>query len=417
MSDHRVDETIYAMTSERNDHNPKSSEKAETLGEVVRDLRKSVGETQGTFADRFHVGRTRITEIEKDYLSAEWLRPKLIEDFPAASERIEAAINKFEPRAKRSPDESELVTIPELRRNVEHLIRDGQSEAARQLLEAYVGARKEAEYASVFSNGLRPVNITERERYWIDNQLYLLYVLGGDDKRAGDALRSAYGSAGKDQDMRNERIECAVRISRRHLKSADHFAKAHELLAEVLSEHPDAPQLWLQSGELLWIEQAYSPAYAALTTALTLQADRKEVLRLRAQVLAEWGNTAMALEDISEYLAYPSSYNVHRFEVLSAQAYVLTTQPVRHLRDGNRGIDDTAREARDLSRAEALFADACIGIGKQIGIVNYRHAHHCQVGMRDNEAALASYERAITSTYPLDPVRQGLARKYIQTHT
>ena len=64
-----LDETIHAMASERSDHHSKSSEKAETLGKVVRDLRDSVGENQSTFADRFFTGRTHITEIENQCAS------------------------------------------------------------------------------------------------------------------------------------------------------------------------------------------------------------------------------------------------------------------------------------------------------------------------------------------------------------
>jgi hypothetical protein len=401
------------MASERSDHHSKSSEKAETLGKVVRDLRDSVGENQSTFADRFFTGRTHITEIENHHLSAEWMRPKLIEDFSAATERIEAAIDKFEPRAKRSRGRS----LAELRRDVERLIHDGQNEAARQLLEAFDGARGPADHASAFSSEPPIVEISSQDSYWIAHQLYLFYIMDGDDKRAGHALESAYAAAGSNQDMRNERIECAAKMSRRHLKSADHFAEAHNLLAKVLSEHPDAPQLWLQSGELLWIEQAYAPAYAALTTALTLQADRKEVLRLRAQVLAEWENVEMALDDISEYLAYPSSYKVHRDEVRSAQAYVLTCHTMRRTRDWNRKIAGPSLEADAIHRAEGLFAEALFGSGEEIGIVNYRYGCHCLRATNDKKAARSAFKQAIASAYPLDPVRLRLARQYIRSLT
>jgi tetratricopeptide (TPR) repeat protein len=405
------------MTSERNDQNAKSSEKAETLGEVVRDLRESVGETQGAFAVRFPVGRTRITEIEKNYLSAVSLRPKLIEDFPAAKERIEAAIDKVESRSKRSPARSTSLTITELRRDVARLMQAGQSDAARQLLEAYDGARWAAESRSA-PGYKRPHVIVAgpEDSYWIDTQLHSLYVMSGDDKRADNALWLAYIDASVGSGMRNERIKCAVRIAQRQLKSASGFARAHHVLDETLSEHPDAPQLWLQKGELLWIEQAYDGAYAALTTALTLNADRKEVLRLRSQVLAEWGNVDAALDDIAEFLKYPTSYRVHRHEVISAHAYILTEHPSGCRLDLSRGRGRDLRvHVRNLEKAEELFSEvAVLSDGGEIGLVNYRLAYHYRNGRRDAAAALASYRKAVACAYPLDPVRFQLAQKEIQ---
>jgi hypothetical protein len=255
MSRPRPDETIYAMTSERRDQNSKSSEKAETLGEVIRDLRNSVGQTQVAFAARFPVARTVITDIERHHLSAEKLRPKLIEDFSEAKQRIEKAVDTYEPRPRRgtSANVAEPVTIEALRRDVDRLVRSGQIETAMQLLE-----QRNRDVPGWFDGD------TDEDGYWIADQLCLLYTRRG-DSRASDALESAYFHARLGKGMRTETIEYAVRISQRELKGGD-LRKAHKPVDETLIDYPDAPQLWLQKGELLWIEQAYSAAYAALTS-------------------------------------------------------------------------------------------------------------------------------------------------------
>lgn len=393
------------MTSERNDQNAKSSEKAETLGEVVRDLRRSVGETQGTFADRFPVGRTVITDIESHHLPAEKLRPKLIEDFSEARERIEKAVDTYEPRPRRgaNADVAEAVTVEALRRNVERLIQRGQIEAATQLLEQH--DRDSCQW----------VGGTDADGYWIANQLYLLYTMRG-DSRATDALHSAYFHARLGKGMRIETVECAVRISKRELNSGN-LQKAHGSLAETLIDYPDAPQLWLQKGELLWIEQAYSAAYAALTTALTFQADPQEVLRLRVQVLTEWGNVEAALGDIAAFWEYSPDYEVHKCEVLSAHAYLLIPSSSGFLPAGDKRVqDDPERNARDLEKAGELFLEGKWSYaGTRVGIFNYRQAAY-YFAIADREAALESYRQALTSHHPLDPVRQTHVREQLAQH-
>ena len=394
------------MTSGRNDQNSKSSEKAETLGEVVRDLRDSAGQTQVAFAVRFHVGRTVITDIERHHLSAEKLRPRLIEAFPAARERLENAVDRYEPRKRRGAyertEDSEGITIDALRRNVDRLVRNGQIEAATQLLEQY--GRGEPKFVGY--------DDTDQDGHWIADQLCSLYTRRGDG-RAKEALHSAYFHARLGKGMRTETVECAVRISRRELKSGN-LRKAHKPVDETLIDYPDAPQLWLQKGELLWIEQAYSAAYTALTTALTFEADRKEALRLRAQVLAEWGNVDAALDDIAAFWEYSPDYDVHKCEVLTAHAYLLIPS-IRRFRDVGKWIqNDPERNERDLKRASDLFHEAWKDGGLEVGLFNYRHAVYYSE-IKEAEAALESYRRALTCDYPLDPVRQRHVRGKLDT--
>src|SRR5437588_739827 len=47
---------------------------------------------------------------------------------------------------------------------------------------------------------------------------------------------------------------------------------AHATIDAGLARHPQAAALWLRKGKLHWYEQAYSEAYAALTTALRSRA-------------------------------------------------------------------------------------------------------------------------------------------------
>lgn len=342
-----------------------SSKSTESLGQVVRDLRHSVGETQGVFADRFGYGRTHITEIENNRLSGKRLRGPLVEQFSGAEQRINTAVDMVEPRVKRDQ------TFVALRHNIESLIKLGQLETAVEVLQPHMDAPPNA-------------------HYWVCDQLWWLLTALDRHQEARQALTFALSAAR----LPAEKISCVVRMSRHSLAQGD-FVWAHKPLDLTLEEHPDSPSLWLQKGEVFWIEEAYGPAYASLTTALRFRAKRNEVLRLRAQVLADWGSFDAALADIDDYLASDPSTPLHTCEVLGARAYVL-------------GM------TRKPQAADQAFTVAEQKGGSSVGLLHYRRADYYHYRRDDDEAALAAYKRAIACDKPvLDHRRREIASERI----
>lgn len=380
----------------------------ETLGEVIRDLRETVGETQGTFADRFHCGRTRITEIENNRLSGEELRKMLVGQFPEARSRIEDAVDVVIPRSRHRR------SFRELRQEVERLTQNQELEAAVALL---------APFTTIYFGRSIPDGWEDKDVYWASSRAFMLY---SDLGRFDDAWR-VIATAACALSFANLFFDDVTYPEHNYLVQkylqVGNITEAHNAVNIWLRGRPTMPLVWLEKGMIYWVEQAYIQAYTALTTALSFRAPRHAVWRLRAQVLAEWedgrerapnaplkriidielmrddempGIYYLALEDIAAYLNSDIKDDIGSCEVLSARAYAhgRWTWPLKG--------------AKQLKAIEAAQEDFALAEqhAKGVGIHYYRLGRFYQWN-GDLKAAIEAYDQAIESTNPgLDIVRR-----------
>jgi hypothetical protein len=81
---------------------------------------------------------------------------------------------------------------------------------------------------------------------------------------------------------------------------------------------------------------------------------------------------------------------------------------------GKRIQNDPESNKRDLKRASDLFHEARKNGGLEVGLYNYRQGVYYSE-IKEDEAALEAHRRALTSGYPLDPVRQRHVRGKLET--
>lgn len=273
----------------------------ETLGEVVKDIRKSLREKQDVFAKRFHVSRQYISAHESERELIKGFAQQLSEEFKNESKRIWDA---YEVSRSRRPVTRGRRPESQLHRKVEQFMRSGRFGFAR-------GAIREALIDES----------DERERHWLYERLAACHIGSNHERKAIEALESAIGCAIGAQ-LRDEELSSRDRLAAYHQQRVA-FSNSLAVLDSGLQRYPDAARLWLRKGKVHWYEQTYSLAYAALTTALTHGSKRSSVLHARGQVLAEWGNFDAALADIEEYLKGKNKRVVNIAPVRATRAYVL----------------------------------------------------------------------------------------------
>lgn len=289
-------------TKRPNQKSTAAKDKTNAFGEFVRDLRTSVSvdETQSVFAERFHKSRNYITNIERgDFYPAEFAED-LVKQFPDYEARIRES---FDSTLKNRPQKAPRRSISSLQRQVENYIRTGRFVYARRAI----------------MQGLDSVS-DEGERQWLFERLHAALTGLGQQDAAIQALQNAIECA-IGAGLVDAEISCRIRLANRYQIPAK-FQLAHEVLDAGLLRYPSAGRLWLQKGKVYWYEEVYSPAYAALTTALRHGSDRQSVLHARGQVLAEWGSFTAALTDIEDYLAFDNHNVISEASVRSARAYI-----------------------------------------------------------------------------------------------
>jgi tetratricopeptide (TPR) repeat protein len=286
------------MTGRRTSSSDAGSE--ETLADVVRALRKSVGETQKVFAKRFPVARTYISNTERGELVVAGFMEQLVDEFRHEDARIRAA---YEVSLGRKPQPRGRQRETAIQRKIETFIRTGRFTYARRAL----------------TEGLNDVR-DERDRHWMYERLAATLMALDRENEAIEALEAAIACASS-AGLRDEEISTRDRYASYYHRRAA-FPAAHNVVDVGLRHFPDAALLWLRKGKVHWYEQAYSLAYAALTTALRHGSPRQSVVHARGQVLAEWGSFEAALVDLDEYLAGADVRIVNAASVRSARAYI-----------------------------------------------------------------------------------------------
>lgn len=338
---------------------------------MVRDLRKALGETQGTFAERFHKVRTYITNTEKGTLHAEEFVKDLIREFPEEEKRIRDAYERsLDQHSRRTARKSETP----LQRKVEAYIRTGRFGYAQRAL----------------TRGLNG-STDDYETHWIYDRLHVVQLALGKSDAAAKALEAAIECA-VNADMQPAEIASRDRLASRHQVAAQ-FQAAHDVLDAGLLRFPSEPKLWLRKGKVHWYEQNYSAAYAALTTALKAGAKRSSVLHARGQVLAEWGSFDAAIEDIEAYLACTRAKSADIYSARSARAYAW----------GQLG---------DLPRAMAEFDE--LEARSPTGAWQHYRRALCYVKFGKRKSAISYLQRALERDGPpLNPPRKRHAEQLL----
>src|SRR5580704_3904904 len=218
----------------------------ETLSEVVRDLRTSLGETQEVFAKRFHISRTYVTNVEGGTLLSEPLVDKLIDAFPEHEDRITKAYETSLSNRPQKPPKQQKTTF---QRKVDRFISEGRFAYARRALTEELDKTRD-----------------DAERHWIHERLAVVLIALGLDDDANQALNVAIDCA-VSAGLVDGELSSRERLAS-HLQIQADFQTAHTILDAGLMRYPNAAPLWLRKGKVHWYEQAYSLAYGALTTAL-----------------------------------------------------------------------------------------------------------------------------------------------------
>ncbi len=288
--------------SQRSNHSSPTSDQPETLAEVVKELRASEGETQEIFRTRFNVARTYISNVERGESYPEGFVERLVEAYPDQETRLWDALECSRSQRPPKPTRQNQRDTP-FQRRIETQIRTGRfAYAQRALLRRLIE------------------ETDDDEKYWLHERLYVTLLGLGEDGAAVEALEAAVKCA-LGAGLQEEELSSRARLASRYQIKAQ-FHTAHEVLDAGLRRFPDAARLWLRKGKVHWYEQAYSQAYAALTTAQEHGARRRSVLHARGQVLAEWGSFEAALADIAGYLAETKARSTDIASARSARAYV-----------------------------------------------------------------------------------------------
>jgi tetratricopeptide (TPR) repeat protein len=253
----------------------------DTFGRLLRHFRKREGLTLHEMGMKVDLSSQMVGAIERGtrYPSSQ-LRDRLLELFPKDKEEIESRYSaaKLEQEAERTRAVSRSAPSTQLQLQVTGMIKvDRVPEARAAIKRALAGDQEPA------------------QRVWLLDQLAGLEASNGDieiDLRR-EAIEIAHESGLHDEE-RTLRLTLARRLTFR-----GDYTAAHALLDEGLKRHPDAGALWRRKGIVHWYAHEYADALACLNAAMASGIPLSRIVHSRGQILAEWGNFAAAVDDLT----------------------------------------------------------------------------------------------------------------------
>lgn len=258
------------------------------FGAFAGDLRDSLGESQEVFAERLCVSRSLIAAVEgghkppsKIYLEA------LTREFPERKSAIEAAARLHRPRGR-----------PKYRRDLDSFFRDA---------DALIVSSKDQEAWDLLmdrAKGLSDLYQMAWLLVYLGQLSYTSFAISASPKSLpvglldwASACARQLTTAAPDKKI----IELWDEIINSYTL-VEHPEIAYGRLTEALRRCPKAGKLWHRMASMCFEQGRFALAYAASNTALRHHAKRIDVLMLRGEILAEWGEPSEAVLDLHEVL-------------------------------------------------------------------------------------------------------------------
>jgi Tfp pilus assembly protein PilF/transcriptional regulator with XRE-family HTH domain len=296
----------------------------------VRDLRLSLGETQQVFANRLHVSRSVIANIETTTPPSKAFLEALIAAFPDLADDLVAVSGPGTVRSQPKPPNAQL------ERFVRANLRRGSYAEARSALER--------ENSSIPSSD-------HEAKIWINQTLAHVHTHEGNPLRGTLSLLicARIGDMGACDPQEivaiyDEMILLALRAGSEDL--------AHTMLDLALLKHPTAPELWHRKATTHWNAREFSSSDAAFSLADRYRSRRRWVnVELdRGQMLAEWGRPHDALDQLGGAL---------RDSAMTPEeiAYANTAEAFARFRAGATvsSVDSTFTKAATVLRDDGLL--------------------------------------------------------------
>lgn len=252
----------------------------EAFGKMLRRLRTHEGLTLVELGTKVRLSSQMVGAIERGerYPSSQ-LRSELPKLFPSDTEEIEKRYKtaKEEQEAKQSSRRKTQGTP--LQRQIAGMIKvDRVREAKAAIKRALTGDQEPA------------------LRVWLLDHLAELEANNGDLEI--NHRREAIGIA-HESGLHDEERRLRLTLARRLTQRSD-FVAAHAVLDEGLRHHPEEGVFWRRKGIVHWYAHEYSDAVACLNSARANGIPLTRIVHSRGQVLAEWGNFAAAVDDLTQ---------------------------------------------------------------------------------------------------------------------
>lgn len=298
---------------------------------------------------------------------------RLLAAYPERSEEIVAAYGQIPPRGQRRHRSRQRALSPRastFQLSIVEMVKAGRAAEARAGILAALAADAPSE-----------------NRIWLLDQLADLEFAAGNFSAGVEAWESGLAFAVADG-LEAEEIEIRLRLASR-LGNAEKYPDALAILDEGLARHPFSGRLWRRRGLLCWHDGRLPEAFACLKAAETYGVKLDDILYVRGQVFADWGQYERAVTDLSEALRRKATTPLRA-------AYVRTTRAHAYARLGK-----TKRALREFAAAELVTP--------RNGWLHYFKAL-CQREIGDHVAAIESLNRALgADAPPLTPLKREAA--------